>query len=502
MSNPFRRSSLAQGAGGSNSSNTSPGPRGTEPLVIDTKVRTTAQKHVNFASPPSIISPASYASSPESTRQEFPSTFLSSPLPAPTDYRHAFAIDPFAEQGGDGDDSAIEKALENARANTAIVVEPVAAPKINPDSAVKDTLARFASTPRGPSSVQPLDTRVKKENASSKTTMDVDAFKRMLLTGSATSGETTVPNQTVSTQSVSDNSSSADSASISQHSLFETIPNTREESPRTSEELDTRDNVEHRSLPGSSSSSKRPPPPPKSRRGKAIKDSTSESGSSKKFDNFINSLSLPPAPDASSNVSAMKSPSSEQRDFSEPSGDPPMPEVSKRAAPPPPITRRKSQQQPSKPILTRSSSSRQSVLSDSDPPTSPPGTMTPRAPPPPPSRRSTSTGERRPSLDLASTPENSSQLGQQSAPLQTPSYLKRASQLPPPPVPPPRRGRGSSRSSVDTQRPPMSALGITEPMELQDDHADRHTRFGDRDILADLAALQREVDAARASAGR
>lgn len=459
---------------------------------------------MNFASPPAIISPASYASSPESTRQEFPSTFpdQNSPLPAPTDYSHAFAIDPFAEQVEDGNDSAIEKALENARANTAIVAEPVTAPKINPHSAVKDTLARFASAPKRPSSVQQLDTRLKKENSSSKTTMDVDAFKRMLLTGSATPGETTVPSQTVPSQSVSDNSSSADSASISQHSLFETNPATREESPRTSEELDTRDHIEQRTTSGPTSSSKRPPPPPKSRRGKATKDATSYSGSMNKFDNFINSLSLPPMHDASSNVSAMRSPSSEQRDFGEPSRNPPMPDASKRAAPPPPLTRRKSQQQPSKPILTRSSSSRQSVLSDSDPPTSPLGPTAPRAPPPPPSRRSTSTGEGRPSLDLAASSETGSQLSQQPTPSQTPPYMKRASQLPPPPVPPPRRGRGSSRSSVDTQRPTMTTLGIENPMELQDNPADGHMNLGDRDILADLAALQREVDAARASAGR
>ncbi|KIW15063.1 hypothetical protein PV08_07850 [Exophiala spinifera] len=504
MSNPFRRSSLAKGAGGSNSSNTSPGPRGTEPLSIDTKVRTTSQKHVNFASPPAIISPISYSSSPESSRQDFPSNapIQSSPLPAPTDYSHAFAIDPFAEQPGDGDDSAIEKALENARVNTAIVTAPVVAPKINPDSAVKDTLARFASAPRGPSFGQHLDSRAKKENASSKAIMDVDAFKRMLLTGSATPGEKAASSQPVSTQSVSDNSSSADSASISQHSLFEINPTTREESPRTSEELDMREHIEHRTTPGPSSSSKRPPPPPKSRRGKASKDATSDSGSMNKFDNFINSLSLPPKHDASSEMSSMRSPSSEQLDFGETSSNSYVPEASKRAAPPPPLTRRKSQQQPSKPLLTRSSSSRQSVLSDSDPPVSPQSTTTPRAPPPPPSRRSASFGERRPSLDLASTSEIGSQSSQQPTPSQTPSYPKKSSQLPPPPLPPPRRGRGSSRSSVDTQRPSMLALGITDPLKSQDDSTEKHSSLGERDILADLAALQREVDAARASAGR
>jgi hypothetical protein len=80
----------------------------------------------------------------------------------------------------------------------------------------------------------------------------------------------------------------------------------------------------------------------------------------------------------------------------------------------------------------------------------------------------------------------------------TPSYLKRLSQGLPPPPPPPRRGRGSSRSSIDTSRPSMASLGLSETGGSRSSTP----RSDTRDILADLAALQREVDAARAGAGQ
>ncbi|KAK7899687.1 hypothetical protein LTR67_003432 [Exophiala xenobiotica] len=517
MSNPFRRSSLAKGAVGINSFNTSPGPRGTEPLAIDTKVRATSQKHVNFASPPAIISPVSYASSPESTRQEFPSAFSSpnSSFPAPTDYSQAFASDPFAEQPDGEDDSAIEKAQENAKFNTAVVVDTTATVNVSKVDPVKDTLGRFSSGVRKPSTTQEFAAGAMDQGGSMKPTMDVDAFKRMLLTGerqsAASRGGVTQNAHTTTIQPVSDSSSNADSASISQHSLFETVPHTHEESPRTSEELDTREANEPRATPVPSSSVRRPPPPPKSRHGKPDKEATPQTGSIAKLDNFINSLTLTTSQSASSETASIPSPSIDQSPTSDRFAKPTVPESNKRTAPALPLARRKSQQPPSKPVLRRDSSSRQSVQGGFDLPPSPSAmTSTSKGPPPPPARRSTSTGERRPSLDVISVSETDSLSGQQitsdwssveagPALTQIPSYLKRTSQAPPPPPPPPRRGRGSSRSSVDTQRPTMTALGMRE-ISQGESNINRGST-GSRDILADLAALQREVDAARASAG-
>ena len=472
---------------------------------------------MNFASPPAIISPASYASSPESTRQEFPSAFSSpnSSFPAPTDYSQAFASDPFAEQPDGEDDIAIEKAQENAKVNTAIVVETTTTVNVSKHDAVTDTLGRFASGLRNPSTTQEFAAGAKDQGGLVKPTMDVDAFKRMLLTGerqSAASRVGVTPNaHTATVQPVSDSSSNADSASISQHSLFETVQPAHEESPRTSEELDTREANEPRATAGPSSSVRRPPPPPKSRHGKPDKEATPETGSIAKLDNFINSLTLPTSQSASSETASLTSPSIEQSPTSDRFAKPTVPESNKRTAPALPLARRKSQHPPSKPALTRSSSSRQSVLGGFDPPPSPSATTsTSKAPPPPPARRSTSTGERRPSLDTMPVSETDSLSGQQlssdwssaetgPALTQTPSYLKRTSQGPPPPLPPPRRGRGSSRSSVETQRPTLTTLGMTEVSQGEPNINRGST--GSRDILADLAALQREVDAARASAG-
>merc|ERR1711939_868054 len=497
MSNPFRRSSLAKGAVGSNSFNTSPGPRGTEPLAIDTKVRAASQKHVNFASPPAIISPASYASSPESTRQEFPSAFSSptSSFPVPTDYSQAFATDPFAEQPDDEDDSAIEKAQENAKANTAIVVETTATVHVSRDDAVTDTLGRFASGLRKPSTTQEFAAGAKDQGGLVKSTMDVDAFKRMLLTGERQSAASRV--------SVTQNAHTA--------TIQPTIPPTHEESPRTSEELDTREANEPRATAGPNSSVRRPPPPPKSRHGKPDKEATPETGPIAKLDTFINSLTLPASQSTSSATASITSPPIERSPTSDRFAKPTVPESNKRTAPALPLARRKLQQPPSKSSLTRSSSSRQSGHGGFDPPPSPSATTsTSKPPPPPPARRSTSTGERRDSLDVMPVSETDSLSGEQltsdwssveagSALTQTPSYPKRTSQGPPPPLPPPRRGRGSSRSSVETQRPTMTALGMTD-VSQGDSNINRGST-GSRDILADLAALQREVDAARASAG-
>lgn len=337
--------------------------------------------------------------------------------------------------------------------------------------------------------------------------MDVDAFKKMLLTGErGSSGQSTL----IGPIPVSDSGSSADTASISQQSIFETVPPTHE-SPRTSDDLDLNEADEQRARFGPSPESRRKPPPPKSRRGKPLRESGSEPGPTAKFDNFINSLSRPASRDVSSETPSLKSPTLDERPTSDRFASSSMPEAQKleaqkRVPPAPPLARRKSQQAANKPVLTRSSSSRYSVLSDHDAPPSPSSTnATSKAPPPPPTRRSTGTGECRPSLDVGSLPENASleDVGSRPGLAHTPSYLKRLSQgAAPPPVPPPRRGRGSSRSSIETARPSVATPGMTGELAGSDANLGRKSSEEPRDILADIAALQKEVDAARAGAGQ
>ncbi|EXJ73439.1 uncharacterized protein A1O5_03199 [Cladophialophora psammophila CBS 110553] len=513
--NPFRKSSSLKGPGGSSTPTPTPtlnltsDPRGTSPgaLSLDTRVHGTTQKHVNFASPPAIpISPVSYPPSPESTRQEFLSTFPSpkSPFPAPTDYSQALASDPFAaEASDDDDDSAIEEALENARANNEITAPGSITTKASREDAVKETLGRFASAPRRPLNNQSA-AGSKDLSGSSKSTMDVDAFKRMLLTGdrgSSSSRDTAVQSSQSGPNPVSDSGSSADTASISQHSIFETVQPTHDESPRTSDELDGSEVNTYRAQLGTISEKGEKPPPPKSRRGKPRKDPGTEPGPTAKFDNFINSLSLPSSRNVNSEVPSARSPSIDESLTSDRFTSVGPLDAPKKVPPAPPLTRRKSQQAPKKPVLARSSSSRYSVFSETDGPPSPsfPSSGS-KPPPPPPARRANSTGDRRPSLDVTSIPENANLADTELRPgiQSTPSYLKRMSQGLAPPVPPPRRGRGSSRSSMETTRPPMAHLDMVEA-----GGSDMGFPKSDpRDILADLAALQREVDAARAGAGQ
>lgn len=475
----------------------------------------TSQKHVNFASPPGIpISPVSYPPSPEFTRQDSLSTFpsLATSLPQPTDYSEALASNPFAAEASEGeDDIALEQALYNTRVNSTINAPATVPEPILKNNPVKDTLGRFASGPRKPPVSQ-------ESSGSGRQALDVAAFTKLLLTGErGASGPRDPAVQSVQAnngQPVSESSSSADTASISQHSIFETAPLAQEESPRSSFEGESKDAL--REQPPNLQTvpeGKKKPPPPKSRRGKPLRDSAGEQESKQNFDNFINSLSLPSSRNVSAEIPALRSPATEQSPTTDKTGSVDALENSQKKVPPaPPLARRKSQQAPSKPILTRSSSSRHSVLSEYDTPESPStinaGFKIP--PPPPAARRTTSSSERRPSFDVQSVPENAAfdgssgslePPGGETRPglPQTPSYLKRMSLGTPPPVPPPRRGRGSSRSSVETQRPSMAALGIPEAeggdVTPRSDYVDR------RDLLADLAALQQEVDAARRSAG-
>ncbi|ETI25078.1 hypothetical protein G647_04449 [Cladophialophora carrionii CBS 160.54] len=503
--NPFRKSSALKGPGGSPSPNPNltSDPRGTSPggLSLDTRVPSSSQKHVNFASPPAIpISPVSYPPSPESTRQEFPVAFPSpkASYPPPTDYSQALASDPFGAEATDDDDGVIGRALENARANNEITTPGVLGSVGATDNAIRETLGRFASTPRRPVNNPPTG-GVKEPTGGSRSTLDVDAFKRMLLTGDR--GPSVVQNTQAGPTPVSDSGSSADTASISQHSIFETVQPAPDESPRTSDELDGNEANTYRAGLGPISERAEKPPPPKSRRGKPIKDPVVPHGPTTRFDNFINSLSLPSSHNSGSGTPSLKSPTIDEMPTSDRSDPAGTTETTKKTPPAPPLARRKSQQAPKKPVLTRSSSSRHSVLTEVDGPPSPSAiSSASKPPPPPPARRSNSTTERRLSVDVLSIPEEADVGYLEARPglPQTPSYLKRMSQGLPPPVPPPRRGRGSNRSSMETTRPSMASLGIMETggSEVSTPGSEH------RDILADLAALQREVDAARAGAGQ
>lgn len=441
---------------------------------------------MNFASPPAIpISPVSYPSSPESTRIS-PAYSSIQPVPlTPTYYGDALQNDPFrAEAATDEGDGAIEQALENAKANTTLIAPALENSK---QDAVKNTLSKFASIPKrstGPSHGAGLP----QPSVPQKQTMDVDAFTRLLLTGNSGSDrhqDDYIGATSLATALTSDASSGADTASISQRSLLEQGLNA-DESSRSSVEFDLGDAEDSRRsrLPIQSVEVRKKPPPPAPRHGKLIRNE-SPSG-----------LSIDPHTEQSSS----------------PIG------VSKKP-PTSPLARRQSQNSGT----FRPTSSRTSSASDVD--TAPNlDEASPRPPPPPRSRRPVMTTERRRSSDLPTTMEESDSaesstfVGRKSsesrpAPPPARNSTKRLSMatVNAPPVPPPRRGRGSSRSSFDGQRPVIpttpdfsndtAANGVasltSEPNQDTFSYSSNAT-----DIMADIAALQREVEEARRKVSR
>lgn len=283
-----------------------------------------------------------------------------------------------------------------------------------------------------------------------------------------------------------------------------------EETPRSSYEMDSgeHDHRNLRALPGSNQDRKRPPPP-KPRHGRPITESANM---------------LP----GNHGLTPQRIPDSLASEYSrtprlEPGDTTPRPAeedelgqtITKKKPPPPPLSRRKSQNKTApRPGIVRSPSSRYSLTSESDESLSPAASNAPKMapPPPPPTRRPNIQGTRRQSVDLPSTLEEDDIEGDTAsvASSRTPSASKRLSQASigaPPPIPPPRRNRESSRSSMESQRPSLSVLGLANsarssselPRVIGSASESRNVSGSSNaaDIMADLAALQREVDAAR-----
>lgn len=448
-------------------------------LSVDTKVPPSLDRHVSFASPPvdTTIPAASYPSSPESTRFSPPPQHAQ---PATPNYRSAFFSDPFGDLGRDGaEDQTIRDALKNAQDN-AVLTHVAAAEKSG--NAVRDPWSRFGAAPNPP---PPQNVEPAEQPAVPRQSLDVEAFKRLLLTGDSgqnTPGAATPPISKPNPRVPSENSSGTDTTSGSQPSVFDQAGRVHEDTPRSSHELDR---------PEAEGKPKVPPPAPAPRRGKSVKH--------------------PAAPE------------SLPKDDPKPAEYQPKPP---KKPPTPPLARRRSQRSASwrseDAIVTPSeaSSPTESMQTGQKSPPPPP-------PPLPPVRRPHSTAQRRLSNDLAPTMEEpggepSHPIGNCRSPKDRPmpppsrnssTAVKRQSLglMNPPPLPPPRRGRGSSRSSMDGFRPALSSItGEAEAYDsiaVVDDSrrssAKDPTRMAPSsaaDILAELANLQKEVDAARRDA--
>ncbi|KAF2838600.1 hypothetical protein M501DRAFT_1004374 [Patellaria atrata CBS 101060] len=109
-----------------------------------------------------------------------------------------------------------------------------------------------------------------------RASMDVDSFKRLLLTGNANStsmstASTVMPHPKPQFGLTGDSSSSTDTSSVSRQSIFEPVHEPAQESPRTSYELDLSDDDERSQLVEVGPKvPKKKPPLPKHRHGKLV----------------------------------------------------------------------------------------------------------------------------------------------------------------------------------------------------------------------------------------
>lgn len=388
--------------------------------------------------------------------------------------------------------------------------------------------------------------------------MDVNAFQRLLMTGDSGLGIT--PPVSQAQHSTEDRGSSTDASSVSRQSFIEPIQEPQYESPRTSHEVSDDDRRGTTAEPTSIISIRKPPPPPSSKHGKLIKvelrDETSppvalispqtptpSSINSQQYFTFspISNPSttdlnkpLPPAPNRTSHESDRESIFDKESAGKTPEPPSPVPSLRRKVPPAPPISRRHSQlvmdtkvmrdtgrlspkveedinAQMGELDLTRRRSIAVGELGSS-------GGKAP--PPPPPSRKVGSV--RRSNIDLQQnhlvssstvslppTPppaRNSSRSISSGRPASVLSFdmttSKRISMAPPPPPP-----RQHGRTSMDADG---SYYTSGEGRRVSQESARSAPRVSEREstvgvggaeILADIAKLQFEIEAAAKNQG-
>ena len=386
-------------------------------------------------------------------------------------------------------------------------------------------------------------------SSAGRASMDVEAFKRLLMTGNAGLGIITASSAAqaqVAHHGPGDGGSSTDASSLSRQSIFEAIQEPHVESPRTSHEISEPEDgrrVVTAEFPSSTAGRKKPPPP-SSKHGKLIrvelKDEyvphglqsppTPGSITSKQF--FSSSprsqtdlnKPLPPAPSRASHDSDRESVFDKEAAGKTPEPPSPSSSLRRKTPPAPPLARRHSQLV-SDSKLTRRNTGRLSPKTEEDSisiggkENTRPRSDSAKAPPPPPTRRPASIRGSSHHLPLTSPssislpPVPPARGSSRSVSGRPPSVIsmdmslnnRRASVAPPPP-PPHRHGRSSmeaqspgasrrpsgeqSRRSMESARRGSEASSILEEERVE-------SKAGGHDILADLSALQRDIDALR-----
>lgn len=381
-----------------------------------------------------------------------------------------------------------------------------------------------------------------------RASMDVDAFKRLLMTGNAGLGPST-PLPPPPVHALRDEgSSSTDTSSLSRQSIFEPIQEPHSESPRSSHEVSEPEEVRRAVSDSSSLHVKKKPPPPSSRHhGKLIRVELKDeltavsplsppqsiSATPQYFpvltstpNRSLTDLNkpLPPAPPRESGESDRESPFDRESAGKAPEPPSPSSSIRRKAAPPPPVTRRHSQLvNDSK--LSRSNSGRLSPRVEEDNVSvysiepGRPRSNSGKAPPPPPSRKNdltrtqsyhVSSSQSTPTLPIPPPRRGSSKHGRapsiHSIEAPSPHISKRTSIQGPPPPPRTRHARNSLDISLNSQpssnrasgeyRRSSNASSMSQTSRYEDHNAIDPAN-GNTNILADLSALQQEIDALR-----
>ncbi|MCJ1427288.1 hypothetical protein MMC29_005191 [Sticta canariensis] len=516
-----------------------------------------------------IISPHSSATDKDPTYRNFsaPSATYerarSSGSESDEDYEDTSLIDPFDVESDDGGDTSEdgEKLRQNTRGNASSLLSEEQIMSMPPNP-FRKTLASQTETTKWVRRNEKRDSEPSNPiGGGSRPHYNVEDFKRLLLTGE----RNTTHAATIPTTRLPDSSSNTDTSSVSRQSIFEPLPESHQDTPRTSHDVSPSDDEQQ---------------VPKYRHAVSVRtgdpsgleryDGQATIGSMPQALSFKNpALSIPISTFGPSILPTHSTPTSNSprtpTDINKPLPPPPGLQATEKQAsatgntidnqrdgsqsnhlqsqinrspsirsrPAPPVTRRHSQLRPNS--LSNSPEQWNSILEEkpraieSAPVPSSPSSS--KLPPPPPPRRhgrnrgmstsSTSSAISATAAPLASSPIDetvftASKTRPPVPPKRTPSSssFKRPSRIAtnpnppsmaPPPVPPPRRRR-SSQSSLTPSRP-SGEYRLASDDRQRADSGDSITfpppttalelSSGEKDVMADLSALQREVDELR-----
>jgi len=383
--------------------------------------------------------------------------------------------------------------------------------------------------------------------------LDVNAFQRLLMTGDAGLGVT--PTVSQAHHSLEDRGSSTNTSSLLRQSVTEPVHEVQYGSPHTSHEVVDDERRGREVVNYSVTSNRKPPPPPSSKHGKLIKvelrDETSppialgspqpptpSSFNSQQYFTYSSASNpsttdlnkpLPPAPDRTSHESDRESIFDKESAGKTPEPPSPSTSVRRKVPPAPPISRRHSQQVTDTKVIRDTGRLSPKVEEDGDPylrelnltrrksiAVGELGSSGGKAPPPPPPSRKVGS-VRRPhtelqqnhlvsssTVSLPPTPppaRNSSRSTSGGRPASVLSFdmttSKRTSMAPPPP--PPRHhghasmdGDGTYLTGEEGRR--VSGESGRSIQKLPE--RESSIGIGGVDILADIAKLQLEIEAA------